>query len=91
MANDPYDWAKKVLFIYNFIIYSNDTLKASYLNCMFTLAVKCPAQYSDVAASLLDKLNTFCDGKNVSQWIQSGMLFFFSILYWPVILTSTLI
>ncbi|XP_060575025.1 uncharacterized protein LOC132732564 isoform X1 [Ruditapes philippinarum] len=50
---------------------SNVTRKESYLNCIKSLSDQCPEQYDQVADSIKRKLDTFCDGNDVSEWLQS--------------------
>ncbi|XP_060562905.1 uncharacterized protein LOC132722411 isoform X2 [Ruditapes philippinarum] len=52
---------------------SNETLLPSYINCMGTLSVECPKQFADVADSLRNKISMFCDGNDVSEWLQLAM------------------
>ncbi|XP_060602897.1 uncharacterized protein LOC132755975 [Ruditapes philippinarum] len=49
---------------------SNETNKEAYNNCMNLLSLKCPVQYVEVDEFLRNKMNMFCDGSDVSDWIQ---------------------
>ncbi|XP_060556474.1 uncharacterized protein LOC132717094 [Ruditapes philippinarum] len=44
--------------------------KDTYLDCMKSISTECPQQYAEVANSIRNKLNMFCEGNDVSQWIQ---------------------
>ncbi|XP_060589166.1 uncharacterized protein LOC132744465 [Ruditapes philippinarum] len=44
--------------------------KDTYLDCMKSISTQCPQQYAEVANSIRNKLNMFCEGNDVSQWLQ---------------------